>query len=160
MRIQSFLYSKIAILMFWEFLLGDIYVLLFLKQKYCKVTRWVEFLTVWRLRTVMFMLQVEEPSDQQWGVYNYPLSNTSKSKRQHSCTVCGRQFSTSRDLGRHHMTHTGEKPFHCPYCPHRANRKGNLKFHIIAVHFGKNADAASAAAVATETNITSPASDY
>ncbi|KAB7493987.1 Zinc finger protein, partial [Armadillidium nasatum] len=100
---------------------------------YSKVTRWVEFLTVWRLRTVMFMLQVEEPSDQQWGVYNYAsLSNTSKSKRQHSCTVCGRQFSTSRDLGRHHMTHTGEKPFHCPYCPHRANRKGNLKFHIIA----------------------------
>lgn len=105
----------------------------------------------------MFMLQVEEPSGQLWGVYNYPsISNTSKSKRQHSCTVCGRQFSTSRDLGRHHMTHTGEKPFQCPYCPHKANRKGNLKFHIIAVHFGKNSDAAAAA----ETNISSSASNY
>ncbi|CAI9558369.1 unnamed protein product [Staurois parvus] len=26
--------------------------------------------------------------------------------------------------------HTGEKPYKCPYCDHRAAQKGNLKIHL------------------------------
>ncbi|KAK3881037.1 hypothetical protein Pcinc_014494 [Petrolisthes cinctipes] len=54
--------------------------------------------------------------------------------RRHPCTQCTRSFSSLRDLGRHYLTHTGEKPYQCPHCPHRANRKGNLKTHIRALH--------------------------
>ena len=27
-------------------------------------------------------------------------------------------------------SHTGDKPFHCPLCPHRAKRKDHLKKHM------------------------------
>ena len=47
-------------------------------------------------------------------------------------------FGSNRDLSRHHLTHTGEKPFQCPHCPHRSNRKGNLKYHIISIHIKKD----------------------
>ncbi|XP_042875610.1 sal-like protein 3 isoform X13 [Penaeus japonicus] len=54
--------------------------------------------------------------------------------RKHPCPQCTRIFSSIRDLDRHFLTHTGEKPYECPHCPHRANRKGNLKTHIRALH--------------------------
>lgn len=31
-------------------------------------------------------------------------------------------------------THTGEKPYACPFCPHRATQKVNLKGHVITRH--------------------------
>ena len=39
-----------------------------------------------------------------------------------------------RNLKRHMMIHWGEKPYHCPFCPHRSNQKGNLKTHILKAH--------------------------
>ena len=33
-------------------------------------------------------------------------------------------------LSQHMRKHTGEKPYKCPYCDHRAAQKGNLKIHI------------------------------
>ncbi|XP_071528450.1 uncharacterized protein [Panulirus ornatus] len=54
--------------------------------------------------------------------------------RRHPCPQCTRAFTSLRDLNRHFLTHTGEKPYQCPHCPHRANRKGNLKTHIRALH--------------------------
>lgn len=53
------------------------------------------------------------------------------------CGVCGRRFlgrNRKQDLERHMLTHTGEKPYQCPHCPHRTNRNGNLKTHMFAVH--------------------------
>lgn len=53
------------------------------------------------------------------------------------CPVCGRQFQgTKRNylLNRHFQIHTGEKPYQCPHCSHRANRKSNLKMHIESRH--------------------------
>ncbi|KAK8749289.1 hypothetical protein OTU49_015774, partial [Cherax quadricarinatus] len=56
---------------------------------------------------------------------------------QLACSVCGRGFhgrNRRQDLERHVLTHTGEKPYQCPHCPHRTNRIGNLKTHIFTIH--------------------------
>ncbi|XP_037795354.1 gastrula zinc finger protein xLCGF3.1-like [Penaeus monodon] len=54
------------------------------------------------------------------------------------CRVCGKQFQPSpswkQKLTRHLMTHSGEKPFYCPQCPHRCARKDSLKLHIARMH--------------------------
>ncbi|XP_066964699.1 protein bric-a-brac 1-like isoform X8 [Macrobrachium rosenbergii] len=54
-----------------------------------------------------------------------------------TCTVCNKTFhgrNSKSNMERHMQIHTGVKPFQCPLCPHRANRKGNLKTHIEARH--------------------------
>ncbi|XP_042224513.1 longitudinals lacking protein, isoforms F/I/K/T-like isoform X10 [Homarus americanus] len=58
------------------------------------------------------------------------------------CRFCGKTFHgryAKYNLKRHLMIHRGEKPFVCPFCPHRANQKGNLKYHILSVHPGQPA---------------------
>lgn len=59
--------------------------------------------------------------------------------KRHYCSLCGKSFQSPKDLRRHILTHTGEKPYPCPYCSHRAALKGNLKVHVITVH-GKDFD--------------------
>lgn len=54
--------------------------------------------------------------------------------RRHVCPTCSKAFVLGTDLKRHLLIHTGEKPFKCPHCPHRANRKGNLLVHIMNRH--------------------------
>lgn len=53
------------------------------------------------------------------------------------CPVCGKQLSGrngKQKLQYHMLTHTGEKPFQCPYCSYRAALKFNLVSHIKNIH--------------------------
>ena len=50
------------------------------------------------------------------------------------CKVCGRVCPFPCEMIKHMRTHTGERPFPCPYCPYRATQTNNLKRHIMSNH--------------------------
>lgn len=54
-----------------------------------------------------------------------------------SCPLCNKKFfgyNRKFLLTRHLITHTGEKPYQCRYCPYRANVSSNLSRHVKTVH--------------------------
>ncbi|KAJ1977972.1 transcriptional repressor [Dimargaris verticillata] len=63
-----------------------------------------------------------------------PATRSTDSKRKHKCTYegCGRSFTTSGHLSRHHRVHTGEKNFVCqfPGCNSRFSRQDNMMQHL------------------------------
>lgn len=50
------------------------------------------------------------------------------------CHICFQKCRTSSELRRHHMTHTGEKPFRCPHCLYSSALKTNVKRHMVCLH--------------------------
>ena len=51
-----------------------------------------------------------------------------------ACPYCPQVMKTSQMIGRHILVHTGEKPFACPHCDFRTNRKSNLTAHVKSQH--------------------------
>lgn len=67
---------------------------------------------------------------------NDPVDSASDDP-QRTCPYCRKKFTTAtwkQKLDRHMLIHTGMKPYQCPHCPHRSNRKDNLRYHVLSVH--------------------------
>lgn len=57
------------------------------------------------------------------------------SPRMHfKCPVCGKEFYNKTDFKRHYMTHTGEKPYGCPYCNYRTVKRSDIRGHVNVKH--------------------------
>ncbi|XP_047478644.1 transcription factor GAGA-like [Penaeus chinensis] len=54
------------------------------------------------------------------------------------CPYCPKTFLYPAKLQSHLRTHTGEKPFACPFCTYRATQQGNLNRHIKIKHHREN----------------------
>ena len=52
------------------------------------------------------------------------------------CPYCSKIMKTRKEMARHIMIHTGEKPFSCTFCNFRTNRKSTLKEHVKRRHGG------------------------
>mgnify|MGYP000258253375 CR=1 FL=1 len=52
----------------------------------------------------------------------------------HTCVNCWKILSTPGALRIHLRSHTGEKPFKCPYCYRSHAHKGNLIRHLKTKH--------------------------
>jgi hypothetical protein len=51
------------------------------------------------------------------------------------CCNCGKVYRWKNTLYRHLRLECGKEPqFHCPHCPYRAKRKGNLQKHVAIRH--------------------------
>ncbi|KAK8749277.1 hypothetical protein OTU49_015767 [Cherax quadricarinatus] len=87
--------------------------------------------------TLLYHTQEVVSQLQQHGYQQQQQEQQGEERTNYFCHVCGKEFHgvrQRRNLKRHMMIHWGEKPFHCPFCPHRSNQKGNLKTHILKSH--------------------------
>ena len=50
------------------------------------------------------------------------------------CKECGSGFSSAKDLTRHNVVHTGEKPYACPHCDQRFSAPSSKSLHIKSIH--------------------------
>jgi len=67
----------------------------------------------------------------------YDLSGTLPVVTGIMCPVCGKHFqgrNRRQNLEHHLVTHTGERRYPCPLCPHRAAHKWHLKTHLQRRH--------------------------
>uniref|UniRef100_UPI0037E97164 zinc finger protein 678-like isoform X1 n=1 Tax=Semicossyphus pulcher TaxID=241346 RepID=UPI0037E97164 len=69
-------------------------------------------------------------------VKNFDNKRPKNNKKSHSCSECGKTFNKKRNMTRHMIIHTGDKPFSCSECGKRFTSKPFLKLHL-ANHRGE-----------------------
>merc|ERR1719295_1863143 len=54
--------------------------------------------------------------------------------KNYVCGECGIAFISGKDLNRHKVVHTGEKPYSCPYCSQKFTAPSSRATHIRSIH--------------------------
>lgn len=49
----------------------------------------------------------------------------------YACRLCKKHFLNCQNRNLHEKSHTGKRPFSCPYCPHRSSTKTAMTHHIM-----------------------------
>ena len=71
----------------------------------------------------------------------FPVENSSgdpRAEKVHKCPYCNHTSNRRYNLSKHILTHTGERPFACPFCPFRSIWKRALQIHIYTRHSENN----------------------
>uniref|UniRef100_A0A1E1WTP9 C2H2-type domain-containing protein n=1 Tax=Pectinophora gossypiella TaxID=13191 RepID=A0A1E1WTP9_PECGO len=76
--------------------------------------------------------------------YSYYVKNRHMKTKHHStplklveCNICGKTYKSKAILRKHQSVHTGEKPYHCPYCDWKFTQCSTLKTHCKLKHKDK-----------------------
>ncbi|XP_055779582.1 myc-associated zinc finger protein-like [Salvelinus fontinalis] len=59
-----------------------------------------------------------------------PQPNPNQVRKNHACEACGKAFRDVYHLNRHRLSHSDEKPYHCPICQQRFKRKDRMSYHV------------------------------
>lgn len=62
------------------------------------------------------------------------LAQANAERQTYNCKLCGKPFGQPYNLRRHMSTHTGVRPFQCPYCDYAASQNVHLDKHIRRIH--------------------------
>ncbi|XP_018023152.1 protein tramtrack, beta isoform isoform X24 [Hyalella azteca] len=61
--------------------------------------------------------------------------------KTYKCPVCTRESRDKFDFKKHYVTHTGDKPYSCPFCTYAGARKDSLINHIFFRHEQRSSNA-------------------